>query len=263
MKFKLYPAIALLLGCSSLVSAHTPYLVPNAFEPINGGLITLDASFAERFFVPEIVFDNSEFEVRLPNGSTTEPDTVISIKSRIIVEHDMVDDGTYRFSTGRRLGRVFKAYLQNGERFTMEDPSEPIPEGTELISFYQSITMAEAYVTRGGPTDKALQARGDGLEFKTNSHPNDVFVGETLNLQALYYGEPLAELNVDVFLASQQFGDDSPLITLISGRHGELNFTPEEQGVYLLRSRHRAEAPEGSAAPEFSHTYTLVIEAFE
>jgi hypothetical protein len=30
-----------------------------------------------------------------------------------------------------------------------------------------------------------------------------------------------------------------------------------------LRSRYRSKAPEGSAAPEFSHTYTLVVEAFQ
>ncbi|MDC0598223.1 DUF4198 domain-containing protein [Gammaproteobacteria bacterium] len=251
-----------LMAVASVATAHTPYLVPNAFEPINGGLITLDASFAERFFVPEIVFNNSQFEVRLPDGSVAKPDTVIPIQSRIIVEHDMVEEGTYRFSTGRRLGRVFRTYELKGERFGLEDASEPLPEGAILVDHYQSNTIAETYVTRGGPSDKALEPRQDGLEFAALTHPNDLFVGESLDLQALYYGKPLPGLTVEVFQASRQFGDDHPVVTITSGGDGEMSFTPEEQGIYLLRSRHRDYAPEGSAAPEFSHTYTLVVEAF-
>lgn len=258
------PALLLCIGMlSTTAAAHTPYLMPNAFEPINGGLITLDASFAERFFVPEVVFDGSDFEVRLPDGSMVKPETLVPLKSRIVVEHDMKEEGTYRFSTGRRLGRVFKAYELNGETVTLENADEPVPEGGKLVSFYQSNTIAEAYVTRGGPTDTVLAPRGDGLEYVALSHPNDLFVGDTLQLQALFYGKPLAGLTVDIFLASQQFGDESPTLTLTSGADGAISFTPQEQGVYLLRSRHRALAPEGMAAPEISHTYTLVVEAFE
>ena len=72
--------LLLYAGMMSTTAAHTPYLMPNAFEPINGGLITLDASFAERFFVPEVVFDGSDFEVRLPDGNTVKPETLVPLK---------------------------------------------------------------------------------------------------------------------------------------------------------------------------------------
>lgn len=246
-----------------LAQAHTPYLVPNAFEPINGGMITLDASFAEHFFIPEVVFDGSEFEVVLPDGSMTIPDTVDRLRMRAVVEHDMVEDGTYRFSTGRRLGRVFRMYMLDGERHAMEDPDAPLPEGAELVDFYQSNTMAETYVSRGAPNDGPLRPRGDGIEFVMQTHPNDLFVGEDMALQALFFSEPVAGLKVDVFLASRYAADDAPVMTLHSDSNGEFVFTPEAGGVYLLRARHRAPAPEGAAAPEFSNTYTLVVEAFE
>lgn len=253
---------ALLIG--TVAEAHTPYLVPSAFEPVNGGLVTLDASFATHFFTPEVVFtDGADFEVIGPNGESSKPDTVIAIESRNIVEHDLLEEGTYRFSTGRRLGRVFKVYMLDGERHSLEDPAEEVPEGGKLIDFYQSNTMAETYVTRGGPSDGALKARGDGLEYLAITNPNDLFVSESLELQALYYGEPLSGLKVDVFSAELASSDDLPNVTLNSGPHGEIVFTPQDAGVYLLRSRHRDKAPEGSAAPEFSHTYTLVVEVFE
>lgn len=243
--------------------AHSPYLLPNAFEPINGGLITLDASFAAHFFTPEVVFDNSDFEVRSPDGKVNKPQTVIPLQSRVVIEHDMSEDGTYRFSTGRRLGRVFRAYELNGERVTLESPDMPVPDGAQLVDFYQSHTIAEVYVTRGAPSEAALTPRGDGLEYVAKTHPNDLFVGDTMELQALFYGKPLEGLTIDVFAGEYHPSDDEPSFTLTSGSDGSFSFAPEHQGVYLLRSRHRAIAPAGSAAPELSHTYTLVIEAAE
>lgn len=245
------------------VRAHTPYLVPNAFEPVNGGLVTLDASFAGHFFIPEVVFDGSEFEVRRPDGSVGQPTTVLPLKSRVVVEHELEQAGTYRFSTGRRLGRVFKAYELGGKRLRQEDPEAPVPEGAVLVEHYQSHTIAETYVTRGAPDEAALAPRGDGLEFVARTHPNDLFAGEALQLQALYYGKPLAGLVVHAFQASRTGDDDSPSLTLTSGADGAFEFAPTEPGLYLLRARHRAAAPEGMAAPELSHTYTLVVEAAE
>lgn len=246
-----------------LAHAHTPYLAPNIFEPGRGGLITLDASFAERFFIPEVAFDNSEFEVHLPSGEVTGPDTVVSLKSRRVVEHTLEHEGTYRFSTGRRLGRVFRIYEKDGERLVPEGDAASVPEGATLVDWYQSNTIAETWVTRGAPSQATIAPRGDGLEYLPVSHPNDLFAGEPLELQALYYGEPLADVLVEVFKASRQSGDDSPVASLHSDANGTFSFLPQEEGVYLLRSRHRDKAPEGSAAPEFSHTYTLVVEAFE
>lgn len=58
------PIAALLLAALALpAAAHTPYLAPASFEVRPDSRVTLDASFAETFFVPEVVFDNSEFVV--------------------------------------------------------------------------------------------------------------------------------------------------------------------------------------------------------
>lgn len=256
-------SLLLLSGAAIPAAAHTPYLLPNAFEPINGGLVTLDASFAGHFFTPEVVFDNSEFEVRLPSGKVEKPQTVIPLQSRVVVEHDMSEDGTYRFSTGRRLGRVFKAYEVDGKQINLESPDMPVPDGAKLIDFYQSHTIAEVYVTRGAPSEAALAPRGDGLEYVARTHPNDLFVGDEMEMQALFYGKPIEGLSIDVFSGAHHASDDEPTFTLTSGADGSFSFTPEDAGAYLLRSRHRAQAPAGSAAPELSHTYTLVIEAAE
>lgn len=243
--------------------AHTPYLKPHSFEPLRGGLVTLDASFAEKFFVPEVAFADSVYHIIQPNGKKQKPDYLSQLKSRVVVEHSVEQEGTYRFSTGRRLGRIFKSYELDGERVFMRDPSEPFPEGAKILSHFQSLTMAETYVTQGAPNDTALQAYGTGLEFVATSHPNDLFVNDTFKLIGLFDGEPLEGLKVSVYLAKDQFTDKEPVAELVSNRQGEFEFSAKQSGTYLVMARHRTAAPASSPVPQISNTYTLVFEVVE
>ncbi|MBV1910645.1 MAG: DUF4198 domain-containing protein [Kangiellaceae bacterium] len=255
--------VASLVLVTNSIYAHTPYLTPSTFEASNRDRVTLDAAFAEKFFVPELAFNNSIYTVLTPNGKTINPDNIVKMNLRMVVEHELKDEGTYRFSTGKRLGRVFKVYEVDGKRKTLENPTDPVPKGGKLLSFFQSLTLAETYVSRDAPSNIALKARNNGLEYVSVSHPNELFVGETLSMISLFNGKPLADLTIDVFEANDQFSDEKATISLTSNAKGEFNFTPDNKGVYLLRSRFRSEAPKGSLAPEISNTYTLVIEAAE
>jgi len=225
--------------------------------------VTLDASFAEKFFVPEVAFANSIYRVTQPNGIKTTPEIMSQLKSRVVVEHKLQEDGTYRFSTGKRLGRVFKVYELDGKRHSMENPAESIPKGAKLVSFFQSLTLAETYVSKGAPNDVAFSAYNTGLEFIPVSHPNEIFVGESFEFTSLFDGKAIGDLKVSVFLAKDQFTDEKPTLELMSNARGKLSFTPKEAGTYLLLARHRSDAPASSAAPKISNTYTLVIEAVE
>ena len=256
----------ILLGSIFLSTAclgHTPYLKPLSFEPSRAGVVTLDASFAEKFFVPEVAFANSIYLVSQPDGKTTTPDFLSQLKTRVVVEHKLQEDGTYRFSTGKRLGRVFKMYELDGKRHSMENPEESIPKGAKLLSFFQSLTLAETYASKGAPDDVVFSAYNTGLEFVPVTHPNDLFVNEPFEFTSLFDGMPVDGLKVEVFLAKDQFTDEKPTFELMSNTQGELSFTPEIAGTYLLLARHRTDAPAASIAPQISNTYTLVIEAVE
>lgn len=128
-------ATLILLAAGPAAQGHTPYLAPNTFEPLTGDTITLDASFAERFFVPEVAFDNDQFRVTHPDGTSHAPQTLHTLKTRTVLEHSLAGEGTYRFSTGRRLGRVFKLYTLDGERHSAEDPQAPLPPGRNCWPF--------------------------------------------------------------------------------------------------------------------------------
>lgn len=249
------------LTFATATHAHTPYLAPGSFEPVIDNYVTLDASFAERFFIPEAAFSGSIYRVTTPLGTTKSPDNVTQLKTRMVVEHQLSDKGTYKFTTGSRLGRVFKSYELDGKRHGMKDPTAALPKGAKLLNHFQSITTAETYVSRGAPSNKAIKRRNHGLEIYPVTHPNEVYAGEDFTFQVFFEGQALSDQKLDIFHAEGAFSKKDAAYQVTTNAKGEASFNPKDAGLYLMRARHRAKAPKGSPAPEYSHTYTLVLEA--
>ena len=244
-------------------SAHTAYLVPATFEPLRTGVVTLDASFAEKFFVPDVTIDETDFHVIDPKGKKSAPDTLQQLSSRAVLEHKLEQDGTYKFSTGIRHGAEFRIYELEGERKVSRDKEEELPKGAKLLQHFRSITKAESYVSKGAPNQRALNPVNEGLEIQLLSHPNDLFVGDAVDFKTLFKGEPVAELEVDIYLAADQFSSDKAELKVTTDKKGKASFAPEQQGLYLLRIRHRSPAPENAGVPLFSYTYSVVVEVLD
>lgn len=240
--------------------AHTPYLAPASFEPIRGW-VSLEAAFAEKFFVPEAKFDQSEFVITTPDGQLQQPNEIQSVRSRTVLEHELKTEGTYRFSTGLRYGAVFRTYQHQGKTHNSRDPKEQLPAGAVLKAHFQSLTRAETYVSKGKPDNKALAALGNGLEFVFNSHPNALFAGESLQGQVLFNGKALANHKVEL----QQVGtaEQRPVISLTTNAQGQLSQPLPTAAEYLLLVKHRAQAPTGAKAPTYSYSYSAVFEVTE
>lgn len=246
---------------SSFASAHTPYIAPATFEPLFQGWVTLDASFADAFFIPEVVFDNSEFHVIDPAGVKSAPLTVERLKTRAVVEHQLKEKGTYRFSTGVRHGAIFRTYEQNGERKSLRDPKEALPEGAKLLDHFQSVTLAESYITLGAPNENALKPYGKGLEVVAVSHPNDVYEGEKFRLQVQFDGKPLADQSVQIFPTYVgKDGHAKAILDVKTDSKGFADLALPKAATYLLQTRYRHAAPKGAEAPQYSYTYTLSFE---
>jgi len=258
---KLILLTALLTSATGAL-AHTPYLQPTSFEVNRSGTVSLDASFSEKFFVPEVAFNNSIFLVTTPSGKQTNPKFLSQLAVRTVLEHTLSGEGTYRFSTGSRLGKIFKVYEQDGKRHSAKDPKKPIPKGAKLLSFFQSNTKAETYITKGKPNKTALKATNKGLELVMDTHPNELFVGDDVNLTVLFDGQKVDEAKMDIMLAQYQFSTNKPTMTTTSD-NGNLSFNVKKAGTYLLRVRHRTPAPKGSIAPTISNTYTLTLEIID
>lgn len=245
-------------------SAHTPYLAPTSFDPVDGGWVGLDAAFAEAFFVPEVVFDNSEFRVVNPDGKTVPVDNVVRLKTRAVAEHHLAaGKGTYRFSTGPRLGAIFRTWEVDGKQETTRDPAKPLPPGAKLLVHYQSLSVSEAYVTDGAPSEAALKPYGKGLELVPVTHPSDLYAGERFDFTVWYDGKPLAGQKVEFFPATGGRDSQIAAATLTTDAQGKAGFTLEKPGQYLALIRYRGPAPAGAAAPVYGYNYSLTLRVLE
>jgi uncharacterized GH25 family protein len=255
------PSLALLLALVAVpAAAHTPFLAPTSFDVREGGTVSLDAAFAEAFFVPEVAFDDSQFVVTDPSGSTHPVATVQRLRTRTVVEHTLdAGKGTYRFSTGPRLGALFRTWEQDGKRESTRDPAVKIPQGAKVISDFQSLTLAETYVTAGAPDRAALAARGKGLEFVPVTHPGDLYVGEDFEFVVQYDGKPLPAQKIEVTEAVWTSDRKPAVETVESDAGGRVRLKLAQAGTFLALARHRSPAPAGALAPEYSNSYTLAF----
>jgi uncharacterized GH25 family protein len=251
------PVVYLLALCAPLAKAHTPFIVPASFEPLHQGWVSLDAGFSETFFQSDVAFDKGNFQVLTPKGDWVAPARLEQFTSRSVLEYQAQEEGTYRFTTGSRLGAVFRMYELNGERKHTRDPKEVLPKGHKLLDHYQSVTLAETYVTLKAPTRIALKPYNKGLELVPVTHPNDLYAGEVFEFSVLLDGKPLADAPVTVYAAQNGGQQDEPALKATTDSTGKASVTLAKSGVYLLHLRKSAPAPKGAEAPNYGYVYTL------
>lgn len=260
MKYALLLSGLLAVSAAAPVAAHTPYLAPGSFEPQAQSWVTLDAAFAETFFVPDAAFDHSRPVVVAPDGSVAPVAHVQVLHQRTVLEHQLpAAKGTYRFSTGPRLGAVFRTWELDGKRGGSRDADEPLPKGAKLLSHFQSLTLAETYLSVGAPDRGALAPYGKGLELVPITHPSDLYAGENFAFEVRFDGKPLAAQTVE-FTEAVWTGDRTPeTLNVTTDAAGRATFKLGRAGTWLALTRHRSPAPQGAAAPEYSNSYSLAF----
>lgn len=255
---------AIILACagtfSSVSHAHMPYLYASGEISDKGGMVSLDASYVETYFVPEVAFNNSQFEIITPTGERKSPDRVEVWKARTVGEHKLTAEaGTYRFSTGLRPGAFFRTWEIDGKRQTSRDPNAKIPEGAKVIADYQSMSMAETYLSVARPSETALAPRNQGLEIAAITNPTDLFVGEDFKFRILMNGQPLANHAVSFTEAVSLTGEKPQVFKLTTDENGQAAFRPDRPAHWVALVRHRVPAPAGAPVAEHGYTYTLTI----
>lgn len=260
-----FATAALLLAFIAPAGAHTPYLVPAEFAPRAGQSVSLDAAFAETFFVPEVAFDDSRFTVTGPDGHSRPLQTVQVFKTRTVAEQVLPQDakGTYRFSTGPRLGALFRTWEVDGKRESSRDPAAKIPARAKVIADFQSLTLAETYVSVGEPDRGALAPHGKGLELAALTHPDDLYVGEKFQFTVLYDGKPLPDQKVEVTEAVWSTGRTPRTLTVVTDAQGQAALALDQAGTWVALSRYRTRAPVGAPTSEISNSYTLTFRVLD
>lgn len=245
------------LGQPQLALAHTSYMLPNLFTANTEEQVTVQSAFTEKFFQPEIAVDAADFHIILPDGSRAEFETIAKHRQVVLMESPLKQEGTYRFTTGVRLGRVGKIALIDGKWQPVR--GDTVPANATEVRTSQTETVADAYVTKKAPTTAAVEKMIGRLVIKPVTHPNDVVLGGVFDAQILFDGKPLADHPLVLDRAGAEY-DDEKSREVKTDTKGMISLSFSRAGIYELMARHRAAAPEGATTDERSYTTSLTFE---
>lgn len=252
----------LLAAAPGAALAHMPYMLPNMFDLTDRDHVTVQASFAEDAFVPEVVMKSDAWHTRGPDGATTPIKDITYLRDLTVFEAQAPTKGTYRVSSGERFGRKGKMYRAADGQWVVSEGKDK-PANAELVDV-QSMTLAEVYVTRGSPTKDALAITGKGLELKPITHPSEIFAGQPASFELLFEGKPVSGAHVEVFRSAGVYDGRKQVAGQIkTDAAGRFSITAPDAGTYLALIRHRTAAPAGAETPYRSYSYTLTFEATE
>lgn len=256
-------AVALMMaaagGVGTAAFAHMPYLLPTVFDVGRGDHVTVQSAFGEDAFVPELAMRDAPFHAIGPDGTTLATGRVTYLRDLSIFEADLKAEGTYRLTTGQRAGRIGQMAEVDGKWVMRGEAGTPRPGAREVA--VQSMTLAEAFVTKGQPSTAALKPRGEALEIQPVTHPGAITAGGEADFVLLFDGKPLPDTEVTLFRAAGNHDGRKVAAQVRSDAAGRFRLRPQDAGVYLLLARHRTAAPATAATPYRSYTYTLAFDA--
>ncbi len=251
-------AVLALAACPAL--AHTSYMLPSTFDATDMPLVTVESSFTEDFFAPQIAVDAEDFHVLAPDGSRAEFETVTPLRQIVVLEAGLDADGTYRLTTGERLGRFSReALMPDGEWIVLED-GEAAPDGATGVYSIQTATVADAYVSKGPLTRTAVDAGVGQFAIRPVTHPNDIFLGEGFEFELTLGEDPVANHAMTLYREGGHYEEPAFARNIVTDAQGHGRISFDRPGVYLLMTRHRAEAPAGAESDVRSYTTSLTFE---
>ncbi|TYC86891.1 DUF4198 domain-containing protein [Novosphingobium sp. BW1] len=240
------------------VAAHTGFMLPNVFVANTERMVTLESAFSEDFFQPEIALESEDFHVIGPDGERSAFDRVSPHKQVTILEAGMEADGTYRFTSGVRRGRTGKMAMAKDKWVPVR--GDELPEGTEYVKTSQTETVSEVYVSKKGPTRAPVDVHVGRLEIHPITHPSDVYADGRFVFEVLFDGKPLAGQVLSLDRGNARYEQVKPHRAVTTRADGRVDLSFDSPGVYILMTRHRADAPAGAETDIRSYTTSLTFE---
>ncbi|MHB8283186.1 MAG: DUF4198 domain-containing protein [Caulobacteraceae bacterium] len=288
-------AAVLSLGAGQAALAHTPYLLPNAFDAERDH-VTLEGSLTEdAYFSPDIALKTTSYVETLPDGRSQAIAPAAMLKDLALVEAPLDASGTYRFSTGQFIARANKMALIDGKWVMVRPAGESERHGPDHASGADAghdggkhgdhthgdgphgvseadlpagartmltggVLTAETYVSKGAPTQAALATSGKGLELKPVTHPNAIYVDQGFAFKFLLDGAPAAGVPISVYRSGDAYDDKKITAEVKTDASGAAKVGFERPGVYLLTAHYPAGRAEGDAPVARSYVYSLTFE---
>jgi len=261
---RLIPALiaaALLVPATSL--AHDRWLEPSA-TVLSGddAYITVSAGAGnDKFYYNHNRIALNNLVVTSPTGKSVEPENEFEGRLRSVFDVKLTEDGTYRIALVTD-GGIFARWKEgdaNKRWFgKAEDVEKNVPKGAKDLVVSERVDRIETFATKGNPTD--LEPVKKGLALSGDTHPNDLYAGETAQFVLTLDGEPAKNLEVEIVRDGSRYRDAVEEITIKTDEQGRFEVKWPQAGLYWLHADLRDSKTSTKAASQRAVSYVATLE---
>ncbi|GAB2676331.1 DUF4198 domain-containing protein [Aliiglaciecola aliphaticivorans] len=225
---------AWMLPSSTVLSGDAPY-------------VTFDAAISNTLFYPDHVAMNlAGVKAYGPEGNSVELLNTAKGKYRSTFDIQLNDEGTYKIATSggglraRWEDENGKRKMWPGRGQTAQDSEfdSAVPQNAKKLRVSRSYRRVETFVTLGAPSDKVFAPTNQGIEMIPQTHPNDLYAGETATFTLLIEGEPAKGATIEVIPDGMRYRNQQNEIKLTANEKGEFEITWPTAGRYFLEAEY-------------------------
>ncbi|MES1944044.1 hypothetical protein PC39_08014 [Salinisphaera sp. PC39] len=256
--------LALMLAVPGLAEAHRFWLLPSSTVLSgDGDWITVDAARSnDMFYFNHNAMGLNGLRVKTPDGGGAEPANRFTGELRSVFDLRIEQQGTYKIAVVD--DGLFARYRIDGEHRrwfgTADEFATDIPDDAEELRASERINRAETFVTAGAPTREVFEPTGRGLELVPETHPNDLYAGETARFRLLVDGEPAAGVDVTVVPGGARYRDDPGTMKFVTDDEGMVELTWPHAGMYWLEAGVSDDRVSSEYAAQRRLTYVATLE---
>lgn len=246
-------AAAIFLAAAGPAAAYTAFILPENFNP-NDGDAEVRAAYANTFFTPAIGLP-ADMKLLYPDGFESNFQRAAAGREVTELAGSLPQWGTYRITTGELLGAVTTMIPGDATWVPLPAGTAP-PEGVETRTM-QTVTLADAYISRGAPTRAVVDDAIGTLAFVPITHPNEILVSQGFQVEVRFDGAPATNMAVVLYEAGDADTDQSTFF--VTDAAGRAHITFSQPGQYVLAARHRTDAPNNAGVDARSYVTTLTF----
>lgn len=270
IKSTLYAAIALsATAFTSATQAHRAWILPDV-TVLSGEAPTVafDAAVSNEIFnFDHFALSTDSIKAIAPDGSSVVLENPAKARYRSTFDLTLKQQGTYRVFTaseGLRASWETKDgkrgfYPGRGQPYSPEGFEKSVPKNAKNLEITQFSRRMETFVTSGEPSEEILAIAGKGIELKTVSHPNDLYLSEPAKFQLMIDGKPAAGAEVTLVREGSRYRDNQEAITLKTDEKGVFIVNWNGSGRYFLEAEY-ADTNAKIPATKRMGTYSAVFE---
>lgn len=243
--------VTLLIAATSLLMstpswAHRAWIKPDATVlSQSNSWVAFDAAISNDIFgFDHHAMSLSSVSATAPDGKKIELHNTFTGKYRSGFDLHLTQDGTYKIYTANQSLQARWENDKGENQFwpgrgvigTAEAFEREVPKHAKDLIITQSSRRIETFVTAGEPTETVLVPTGKGFELVAETHPNDLYHGETAHFKFLIDGEPAAGAEIEIIPAGARYRDQQNEMEVKTAADGSFSVTWPTAGQYFMEA---------------------------